>query len=159
MSQQRSNMTPLQVMPLVATYVREKMVRGIVLPFSLPKKEDVFTEIVRYEKHYRIYFNKYQLGFDFRLQNTVGLKEYIEKDKPQEHNVDPNDPAAFAKLYPRIWIDVNDFELYTIWDISVIRREQVAQRVGCSENEVNDLFPLLRDCAYCLFIDLTKPTD
>ncbi|RYZ52566.1 MAG: hypothetical protein EOO14_16570 [Chitinophagaceae bacterium] len=158
MSQQRLDMTPMNVTPLLAKYVREKKVRGVVLPLHSPAANDTFTEMVRYENHYRFYFNNYQLGFNFSIRDAVGFKE----DKPEERP--PMDPSALddgsldPKWFAPMWINKKDFpEVYPVWNVTVIRREEVSVHVGCSEDEITALFPMLKDYAYCIFINLTKP--
>lgn len=151
-------MTPLIVSPALARRVREGSVTAIVLPLHRPEPQDVFTEIVRRDDHIRIYFNNYQLGFHFRLTETIGFKEDFYQAAQIMYASDYVDEPARPLIK---WLPGMTMPQDLIRDIYPMEKVEVVKQaafdftaVGCLQHETQELFPTLKNHPYCLCIHL-----
>lgn len=141
------------VSSLLIQKIREGKMSTVLHALHNPGANDRFTEIVHGKGFIRVYFNDYQLGFNFLIAPLIRLKD---KATYRPAMFDDRNPGLLNFFRPpetkELPKDVYRLQSVTVEKVSAL----TPQDLGCEVGGMEQHFPGVKDHHFCLLMRLSR---
>jgi hypothetical protein len=140
-------------MPEFLLRLRQRKAKAFPLPLPTLTAADRFKEIMTEKTYLRLYFNDYQYRFNFLLAQNVRFHADANLAK-KEFYMCGMGPTLFHEVFMP---PDPSRHLIPVKRVDAMRRTEVfplSNRIGCTEKEVDLLFPALGNCQWVLLVEL-----